>query len=170
MDKKHKLIISIMLVLTIIVVVSAILYVADSNSLKKYSSEEISFNYDSNWNISKHDDNIYLVDSSGSSVTITVTKLDNDTIGMSLDDINSSIISKLMSDNTSYKRIAEQKTKITNIYYDGYKTLLEDKNNQALVFVCSTSDYVLTVNYSAENKYFDMSLDSVENIVGSIAI
>ena len=170
MEKKHKIIILFTLIITMIIVIFSLLYVINSNSLKKYTSDELSFSYDKNWSISKNDNSIYLVNNVGSSVVITTTKLDDTTINMSVDEINSSVVSKLMSDNKNYKRIAEEKGKITGIYYDGYKTLLEDSNNQALIFVCSTSDYVLTVNYTASNKYFDMSLDSVENIVGTIAI
>ena len=76
----------------------------------------------------------------------------------------------LNSTDDKYKKIAEESCKITSVYYDGYKTLLENDLTQSLIFVTVTSDYVLTINYSASNKYFDLGIDSVENIVGSIAI
>lgn len=170
MNKKQKFIILIVFIVTLIVVVSSLSFIINSNSLKKYTASNISFKYDSNWNISKNGDNIYLVNKDGSGITITVAKLDDATMNMSIEDINSGVIAKLMGDNKNYKKIAEQKIKMTSVYYDGYKTLLEDSDNQALVYVCSTSDYILVVNYGANNKYFDMSLDSVESIVGSIAI
>ena len=170
MDKKQKTIIFIMLIIALIIIISVVSYIINSNTLNKYTSSEISFSYDNNWSVSKHDDNIYLVDKLGSRVVITITDIDDTTENMTIDQINSGVISKLMSDNKDYKKIVDQKMKITSIYYDGYKTLLEDNNHQALVFVCSTSNYILTVNYIAENQYFDMSLDSVENIVGTIAI
>lgn len=170
MNKKEKIILTIIFIVVIFIMCFSIRFIIDSNSLKKYSSDKISFNYDNSWTISKNDNNIYLVDKNGSSIIISVMNIDNDIASMTIDEINSSIISKLLQDNDKYKKIAEESCKITSVYYDGYKTLLENDLTQSLIFVTVTSDYVLTINYSASNKYFDLGIDSVENIVGSIAI
>ncbi len=170
MEKKEKFVFIIVFFITLFIVGFSIKFTIDSNSLKKYRSDILSFRYDRTWSVSKFEDNIYLVDSNGNNIVINTTLLTDDMVNMSVEDINSSVISKLMSDNSTYAKIAEEDGKFTSIYYDGYKTLLESDDSQALVFVVVTSDYIVTVNYTAKNKYFDLELDSVENIVGSIAI
>lgn len=170
MNKNEKIILIIIFIVVIFIMFFAINFIINSNSLKKYSSDKISFNYDKSWTVSRNDNNFYLVDNNGSNITINITSIDNDSDNMSVEEANSSIISKLLQDNDKYKKIAEESCKMTSVYYDGYKTLLENDSNQSLIFVTVTSDYVLTINYSALNKYFDLGIDSVENIVGSIAI
>ena len=160
----------VMFIITVAVVSYSLLYFIKSNSLLKYSNDDISFSYDSSWSVSKLEGNIYLTKKNGSTITISnITKTD-EMMNMSIDEINSNIISELMKENEEYKKLADQKMKLTSVYYDGYKTLFENNTSEALIFVISTNDSVVIVNYSAKNKYFDMSIDSVESIVGSMVI
>ncbi|MGN0973189.1 MAG: hypothetical protein ACI4OT_00445 [Bacilli bacterium] len=170
MNKKEKIILTIIFIVVIFIMGFSIKFIVNSNSLKKYSSDKITFNYDNSWTVTRNENNFYLVDKNGSSIIINITSIDTDSESMSVEEVNSSIIYKLLQDNDKYKKIAEESCKMTSVYYDGYKTLLENDANQSLIYVTMTSDYILTVNYSALNKYFDLGIDSVENIVGSIAI
>lgn len=163
-----KTVLIILFVITTIVVSYSVSFLLKSSSLAKYKTDKISFLYDRSWSVSKLEDNIYLTKNNGSSITISVRSLDDETENMTVEEINSSVISKLMSENEEYKKISDKAMKLTSVYYDGYKTLLENNTSEALVFVVATNDNVLVVNYTAKNKYFDMSLDSVESIVGSI--
>lgn len=176
MNKKKKFSISkktivvLLFIITIVIVSYSFVYFIKSNSLLKYKNNKISFSYDSSWAVSKLDESIYLTKKNGSSITISIVDKSDELINMSIDDINDNIISKMMNENENYKKLADKKLKLTSVYYDGYKTLFENNTSEALVFVISTSDYVVIVNYTAKNKYFDMSIDSVESIVGSMVI
>ena len=164
------LILIILFVIAIIVVTYSVSFLLKSNSLSKYQSNTISFSYDQSWSVSKVDGNIYLTKNNGSVITMSIVPLTEEMENMSIEEINSSVISKLINENDEYKKITDTSMKVTSVYYDGYKTLLENNTSEALVYVTATNDSVLIINYTAKNKYFDMSLDSVENIVGSIVM
>lgn len=176
MSKKKKITISkktiilVLFIITIGIVLYSAMYFIKSNSLLKYQSDRISFSYDNSWSVSRLEENIYLTKKNGSSITISIIEKDDEMLNSSIDDINNNVISDLMDKNENYKKLAEQKMKLTSVYYDGYKTLFENNTSESLVFVISSSDYVVVVNYSAKNKYFDMSIDSVESIIGSMVV
>ena len=61
--------------------------------------------------------------------------------------------------------ISKQKDNFTKYEFDGYKLLYENEIEQVLIFTFKKSDKLVIASYEAKNKYFDMLLDSVQNII-----
>lgn len=166
--KKYKIaIISCLTVLTI----GLLLIVIFTNSNKKvdllkYKNDYVSFEYDSTWNLDNNDNNgVILKHSKDSEIKIQVVSLEEGYEYYESDEIIEEILFKLKKQNETYNLLSKEKDLITKYKYDGYKLLYENNDNQVLVFIGKNGDKVLLITYEATNEYFDILLDSVQNIV-----
>jgi len=166
--KKYK--IAILLCLSILVVGFFIGFIVlnrfNSIKIKEYSNDIYSINYDTSWKIKeKNDESIKLVHNKNGEINIQIVSLEEEYKYSSSDDILEELLFNIEKQNESYKLLIKEKTSVTKYKYDGYKILYENNENQVLVVMGKKTDKLLLITYEAKNEYFDILLDSVQNII-----
>lgn len=166
--KKYR--IAILSCLGILIVGLLILFVAlklfNPTEIKEYKNDKYAFKYDTSWKIKeKKEESIKLVHNKDSEINIQIVSLEEEYKYSTSDDILDELLFNLEKQNSSYKLLSKEKDLITKYKYDGYKLLYENDESQVLVIMGKKADKVLLVTYEATNEYFDILLDSVQNIV-----
>jgi len=59
----------------------------------------------------------------------------------------------------------KEKKEISNKKYEAYKILYENGDSQSLIVIFKNSNYLCVINYTANNEYFDILLDSFQFIL-----
>lgn len=166
--KKYR--IAILSCLGILIVGLLVLFVAinlvDDTDIKEYKNDKYAFKYDTSWKIKeKTDESIKLVHNKDSEINIQIVSLEEEYKYSTSDDILDELLYNLEKQNSLYKLLSKEKDLITKYKYDGYKLLYENEESQVLVIMGKKADKVLLVTYEATNEYFDILLDSVQNII-----
>jgi hypothetical protein len=166
--KKYKMSILIAMVILIIglIILLIFLKVIGNDKLKSFENDVYSFKYDSSWKIKeKTDTNITLKHSNSGTLKIELIKLEDEYKYSEMSDLIDEIIYNIDSQNDDYKLISKKETELSKNNYNGYKLLYENKNNQVLIAVYKKSEQLIMFTYEASNDYFDILLDSVNNII-----
>ena len=87
-----------------------------------------------------------------------------------LDEIYDSLLYNIQKQNENYKLLYKEKTEITKNKIEAYKTLFETDNTEAVVYLYKQGDKLVTIIYEADYKYFDILLDSVNNVIYNFSI
>lgn len=166
--KKYRIV--ILSCLSVLIVGLLIMFVAlklfDTTDIKEYKNDKYAFKYDTSWKLKeKKDESVKLVHNKDSEINIQIISLKEEYKYLTSDDILDELLFNFEKQNSSYKLLSKEKDLITKHKYDGYKLLYENNENQVLVIMGKKADKVLLVTYEATNKYFDILLDSVQNII-----
>lgn len=164
--KKYK--IAIIIALTIVLVGILCLTLLKSNSkLIALDEKNYSLKYDNSWRIKEKKDNYVSLNhkSSKSLLKIEVVNLDKEYKYSDIDDLIDEIVYNFGKQNKTYKLITKQKDIFTKYEFKGYKLLYETEIEQVMIMSFKKSDKLIVASYEAQNKYFDILLDSVQNIV-----
>lgn len=164
--KKIKYLIALLLLS--LVLIFGISY-ATKNQIKTFSNDDFTINYDNSWKLKKTDTGINLIHKkTNSNLNIQVKTLDSIYLDTSLSIIIDEIISNIESQNSEYILINKESTPSTE--YDSYSYLYEYNDKQVLVNIYKKNKKLVLIYYEAESIYFDIILDSVDNILDSIEI
>lgn len=165
--KKKIFLVSIFLLITITVVVGILL----SNKVRvvEYKNKDYSFSYDTTWEL-KEDNGEPVLSHKKSKALIKfkVKELTNNFIDMDLSDIVVDLTSLIEKQNPNYKMISSQEDPSDK--YDSFEFLYEYDNEQALVYIYKKDTKLVTIYYTADSKYYDIVLDSVDSILGTLLI
>lgn len=166
--KKYRIV--ILSCLSVLIVGLLIMFVAlklfDTTDIKEYKNDKYAFKYDTSWKLKeKKDESVKLVHNKDNEINIQIISLKEEYKYLTSDDILDELLFNFEKQNSSYKLLSKEKDLITKHKYDGYKLLYENNENQVLVIMGKKADKVLLVTYEATNKYFDILLDSVQNII-----
>ena len=156
-------------ILTLVVLITTIVTLANSEDMKSYQGELFSVNYDSTWKIkSKKDGLLELVHrKSKSTLVIEETTLQDEYQYSVIDDLIDELSYSISSQNKDYKLLSKDKATVGKDNSDGYKLLYEDDKSQILVVITKKGEKLRLFTYSAKYEYFDMVLDSAYNIIDS---
>ncbi len=159
--------------LLIIMVISLLAVFGISYSLngkeKEFSNNDFKIKYDSTWKAVDKKQGIKLKHRKTDSVlNIQCKILESNYIDTKLSDIISDIVYSIEMQNTDYKLI--NKLNSSNDEYESYSYLYENNDSQALVTIYKKDNKLVIVYYNAQSEYFDIVLDSVDNILSSIEI
>ncbi len=152
----------------LIILLSAliVLQIINKNNLRELKTETFNTKYDSSWKAKKinnnevnfkHDKNITL--------DLKTIKLEDEDKYLEISSYITDFINEIAKQNKDYKLIAQEEDKFTKNNYDGYKLLYEKEDNQVIVSIFKKTDYIIIFTYEAPTKYFDIVLDSAENII-----
>ena len=169
--KNKKVALSILIILILIVIGISIFLIFEiinqKNTIKQISMDNYSLQYDNTWKISKKEN--FEIDllhkKSKSELNIKIKELQNETQYNTVDEIFDSILYNIQEQNLDYKLIYKEESKITKQNINGYKILLEADDRQATVYMYKQGNKVVIFTYEASYEYFDILLDSVNNIV-----
>ena len=143
----------------------------DSEKIKTYKNDNYALEYDSSWKIKeKNNDSIKFVHNKDSELNIKIVSLEEKYQYSTTDELVDELLYDLGKQNNSYKLLTKEKSLITKYEYDGYKLLYENDESQVLVMMGKKADKVLLATYESTSKYFDILLDSVQNIIYNFQI
>lgn len=165
--KKYKIAIIIALSILLIGILCLILFNILSSKSIALNEKNYNLKYDSSWKVKEKKDNYISLNhkSSKSLLKIEIITLDKEYKYTDIDDLIDEIIYNIDEQNKNYKLISKQKDTFTKYEFKGYKLLYETEVEQTMIMTFKKSDKLIVASYEAKNKYFDMLLDSVQNIV-----
>lgn len=169
--KKYKLIIIIALIIVIIGTTLIFTLNGKNMSMHAFNNNYYDFNYDKTWQVKdKSDLSVSLNNKDKASLNIELINIDDEYKYSDLTDIIDDLLYTINSQNSDYKLISKKEDKVTKLEYSGYKLLYENDESQAMITILKSGDKVVIFNYEALNKYFDILLDSVQNIIYNFAL
>lgn len=167
--KKYKIAIIIALSIVLLGTLCLIIFNILKSNSKLITLNEKNYNlkYDNSWKVKEKKDNYISLNhkSSKSLLKIEVIDLDKEYKYTDIDDLIDEIVYNVGEQNKTYKLISKQKDIFTKYEFNGYKLLYETETEQVMIISFKKSDKLIVASYEAKSKYFDMLLDSVQNIV-----
>lgn len=142
-----------------------------NNIIKEINEKKYSLKYDDTWKIKEKEENrITLKHNSGSEITFEINKLENDYKYLAIEDFIDDLMYSIQLQNENYKLLSSQDYKLTNNQISSYKLLYENGNNQIMVVLYKLNDELVMISYEASKDYFDILLDSVNNMINKFNI
>ena len=169
--KKYKLVIIIALI--IVIIGTTLIFTLNGKNIDMYAfnNNYYDFNYDKTWQVKdKSDLSVSLNNKDKASLNIELINIDDEYKYSDLSDIIDDLLYTINSQNSNYKLISKKEDKVTKLEYSGYKLLYENDESQAMITILKSGDKVVVFNYEALNKYFDILLDSVQNIIYNFSL
>lgn len=142
-----------------------------NNIMKEINEKKYSLKYDNTWKIKEKEESyITLKHNSGSEITFEINKLENDYKYLAIEDFIDDLMYSIQLQNENYKLLSSQDYKLTNNQISSYKLLYENGNNQIMVVLYKLNDELVMISYEASKDYFDILLDSVNNMINKFNI
>ncbi len=169
--KNKSLLLIIVLIIIIVCIVFMVLKIKE-NKICYLTKSSYEMQYDNTWNVIKeNEEEAELVHKkSRSKLNIKISKMNEEEQYRELDEIFDSLLYNIQKQNEAYKLIYKEKTKITKNDIDGYKLLFETNNTESEIYFYKQGDKLVTFTYEAEYEFFDILLDSVNNIIYNFSI
>lgn len=142
---------------------------ANREKIREYKNDDIKISYDNTWKAKKQKTGVILTHrKTDSKLNIQVKKLERNLIDTKLSLIINDIISGIEEQNSDYVLINQE----NNVYgnYESYSYLYEKEDTQVLVNVYKSNEKLVIVYYEALSEYYDIVIDSVDNILDSLEI
>lgn len=168
-EKNKKIILIVFLIIIVIVGISIFLIFNNKNKSKinELNNENYSFQYDNTWKIKKQESKEVELShkKSDSKLNIKIVELQDDDKYKSLDEIFDSFLYNIRKQNEQYKLINKESSNMSKNHINGYKMLFENDNKQVEVSFYKQGNKLVVFSYEADSSYFDILLDSVNNII-----
>ena len=165
-NKKVIFITPIALSILLILIISISLIMGRKPYLKTLDTNDYKLVYDSTWKIKeKTNTKILLRHKSKSEVNIEIMTLNTENKYQSIKDLIDEVIYNIKENNPDYNLLKMEDTTLTKNNYSGYKLLYENEDNEVLISVFKRGDKLIFISYLANSTYFDILLDSVNNII-----
>lgn len=140
-----------------------------SISIKTYSNYSFSVKYDSTWKVKDGNNELILTHKkSNGTLSIKVKELDVSYIDTNLNDLIKDIMYSVEEQNKEYKLISIDDN--VSDKYESYSYLYENNSDNVLVNVYKKDTKLVFVYYESNIEYFDIVLDSVDEIINSLDI
>jgi len=137
-----------------------------SNLIKKVEGKTYSFLYDDSWCVKKKSESLIRLEHRSSSIIkIEMVDLVGEYKYLTIDELIDEVSYRILKDNDKYKLISKMEDSFTKNRDNGYKMLYENKDKQVMVVTYKRGDKLIIISYEADSNYFDILLDSVQNII-----
>lgn len=164
----------ILIIAFIAIIVGVIIFLTSSKGIQQevYETKNYSVKYDTTWKIKNSSDTEieFLHNGTQSTISISITDLDSNLYGKTLKQIAQNVKNKVEKEYPQYKCISEHITYLNDDISEAYQLLFEDGKRQSLIQVGMYGYKIFISNYTADNKYFDILLDSVQTINSNFKI
>lgn len=167
-NNKKKLLILSLIILIIIVMFLFFWIIKNRNiQVNTISNDNYLLEYDNTWKIiNQEEGKVKLVHKeSKSELNINVKELDEEDKYKSVDELFYSLLYNIQEQNKEYKLIYYEKTVFTKNNIDGYEILFENDGTQSSIYFYKQGSKIVVITYEALYEYFDILLDSVNNII-----
>lgn len=165
--KEYKLAIIIALLIIIIGSIGIVVYLKlNNNKIQEFRNEYYTFNYNSSWKVKdKNEKSISLVHNKDANINIEIVSLEDEYRYLPIEDLLDEFLYNIEIQNKNYSLLFKESAYITKNNYEGYKMLYENGESQAMIAICKKADSLIIFKYEATNNYFDILLDSAQNII-----
>ena len=173
MKKKndYKLLIKSLLIVFITGIITLFTIVMLFKKDNKIDNDYYYLSFDESWRIvNDSKERVLLKHGSGSQIEIQITNLKDESEYLSIGDIIDEVIYSILKQNNKYKLIAKDNKIINSDEINGYKLLFENDNEQVMMGIYKKMDKLICIKYEAKNEYFDILLDSVNNIIYKFSV
>ncbi len=168
MKKKVLSIISIILIVGAIGLI-IMTYLQQHKKAQNYTGQIISFVLPQNWQVTENKtDFILLTHETGASVEIKLIKLDRQQQASTLNTLVNNVKTDLKQTNSQAQLIIKNDTQLLKNNLPATQLVYETATTQSLVEITKTNQYLIVINYSAPNNYFDILLNSYRAMENSI--
>ncbi len=163
-------IISMSIVVLIGLIVLVLINHNSTIKLKKISTDNYILNYDTTWELySKGKDYITLKHKSSSSlIDINIIELNNEYKYLDLSQSINNILYSIEKNNSTLQLVSTESYNYNNT--DSYKALYKNDNKETLLTFTKESNKLIMFDLTADSKYFDLLLDSYNEIVKGFSL
>ncbi len=169
--KEYKLTLIVAISIMIVAITLAWVFLGKGIKIKTYANDYYRFKYDDTWKITnKKELEIDLDNSNKGNLHIEVIKLKDEEKYNDIDQMIDNLVYQINAQNKDYNLITQSADKITKKEIAGYKLLYENNSNQVLITIYKEDNKLVIFNYESKDKYFDILLDSVQNIIYNFEI
>lgn len=175
MKKNKKIFISLLLILIIIIVGGISLFNTIKNlnksGKKEISKESYFVQYDKTWKVIKETENEidFKHKKSNNFFNIKINELKEENRYKTIDEILDNVIYNIQHQNDNYKLIYKENVKLSRNNMDGYNILFENSEKQLKVSFYKQGDKIIIFTFEASFEYYDILLDSVNNIINNFS-
>ena len=135
-----------------------------------YQNDYYRVSYDGSWRVTKKDSNKLVLSHGRGTITFDIVPLSEDKIYLDIDSLIDDIKYDIEKNNSNYKLLSKEQNYITKNHFLGYTYLYENDKDNVKVCVYKDSKYVIIITYEANMKYFDILLDSANNIIYNFSL
>ena len=130
-----------------------------------FNNDYYSVSYDGSWHIIKTNEEKLVLSHGKGKLTFNIQELSDNKVYQDIDSLIDDIIYDIEKNNSNYKLLSKEKIYLTKNHFLGYSYLYENKGNNVKVSIYKDSKYIVIITYEADSKYFDMLLDSANNVI-----
>lgn len=171
MKNKIKFILMLIVIMAILIITFSKVFGNDIKQIE-LSTNTYTVKYDSTWKVHNYNDNELNLThkDSKSKINFVIKDLNTNMYGKTVNQIADNIKESLLESYSNYNCIYEGTEYWNDNIGECYKYLLESGQEQAQIIVGIHGYKIVIMNYSAENKYFDILLDSAVTIAENFKI
>lgn len=171
MKSRIKFVSMIVVIIAILIVIFSKVFGSNIKQ-KEIITNTYSVKYDSTWKVNSYNDNELNLThkDSKSKINFVIKDLTTNMYGKTVSQIASNIKENLLESYSNYNCIYEGIDYWNDNIGESYKYLLESGQEQAQIVVGIHGYKIVIMGYSAENKYFDILLDSASTIAENFNI
>lgn len=171
MKSRNKFISMIVVIIVILIVIFSKAFGSDIKQ-KNVITDIYSIKYDSTWKVDSYNDNELKLThkDSKSKISFVIKDLTTNMYGKTVSQIANNVKENLLESYSNYNCIYEGTDYWNDNIGESYKYLLESGQEQAQIVVGIHGYKIVIMCYSAENKYFDILLDSANTIAENFNI
>ena len=163
--KKYKMIFIISIIMLLLSFAVIIFYKNFSSETKDYTTDNYYVKYDNSWSIKSRDDNHIVLSHGKGNLSFNIYELDSEKVYLDIDSLIDDIRYEIEKNNENYQLLSKKSTHITKNNFSGYWLLYENETKNVKIGVYKEGSRVVIIKFEANVKYFDMLLDSVNNII-----
>ena len=163
--KKYKMVIIISLVMLLLSFIMIIINKNLRDDKKEFTNDNYYLLYDNSWNIKKQEENSILLSHGKGNLSFNIYELDSDKVYLDIDSLIDDIRYEIEKNNANYQLLSKKSSNITKNNFNGYWLLYENDDNNIKIGIYKDASRLVIIKYEANIKYFDMLLDSANNII-----
>lgn len=153
-----------------IIILGSILFLIclklNKNKIKEFKNEYYTFKYNTAWKLKNNDEkSILLTNNKNASIDIEIISLEDEYRYLPIEDLLDELLYNLQNQNKDYKLLFKEAASVTKNNYKGYKMLYENGQTQVMLVIYKRAENLVICKYEANNSYFDILLDSAQNII-----
>lgn len=171
--KKKKLLFTIFITILVIldVMLFCFIYVKDTKNIKKYENDYLTFKYTGDYILKEEDHKISISkqDKSGQ-IDIIISELSKDVVEINEDIIISEVNNDFENNNSTFTLSYNNEFKVNNYKVKNFLYIDENQNKQIDLNYIIDNDKLILVTYTNIDKYFDLYISNVMDILESIKI
>lgn len=138
------------------------------DSLRSFANGTYSIRYDGTWRASDSTETkIRFTHKTNSTLDFSIVDLKDADADKNLSELVDGVKYGIEKSNKSYKLINNQSKTVTKNNYEAYQMLYENESSESMIIVGKKDARIFIINYIADKNYFDILLDSAQNIISN---